>query len=112
MAKTLNELAGELRALIIELNSDAHNRVNFRAERYNNLKLSMDVAKEKIPHITISVGMSEGTYNINNFEKMNGSLGVDEKYVQRWFSKQGVADNLKAAWKLRIENRGKVTDVE
>ena len=41
MPKTLNELAGDLKQLIIDLQSDAHNSGNIRMERYNNLKLLM-----------------------------------------------------------------------
>lgn len=41
MPKTLNELAGDLKQLIIDLQSDAHNNGNIRMERYNNLKLLM-----------------------------------------------------------------------
>lgn len=43
MAKTLNELASDLKDVIIGLQSDAHNKGNLRVERYNNLKLSMDI---------------------------------------------------------------------
>lgn len=112
MAKTLNELAGELKALILEMNSGNDKTSGFRPERYHNLKLSMDVAAEKHPHVKINIGMSEATYNLNTLEKMNGSLGQEEKYVQRWFSKQNVIENLKACFKLRVDNRGKITDVE
>ena len=41
MPKTLNEHADDLKRYIIELQSDAHNKVNVRAGRYNNLKLTM-----------------------------------------------------------------------
>lgn len=46
MSKTLNELAGELKAYIIEIQSDAHNKGNIRPERYNNLKLSYKYYKK------------------------------------------------------------------
>ena len=112
MGKTLNELAGDLKSYILEVNSNMRSNSTFRPERYNNLKLSMDVAKEKIPHVTIGLGISEVTYNLNTLEKMDGSLGADEKYVQRWFNKTGVIEHLKAGWDKRVKNRGKITDVE
>lgn len=112
MGKSLNELAGDLKSYILEINSNMRGNAAFRPERYNNLKLSMDVAKEKIPHVTISLGMSEVTYNINSLDKMNGSLGADERYIQRWFNKTGVIENLKSGWDKRVKNRGKITEVE
>ena len=112
MGKTLNELAGDLKSYILEVNSNMRSNSTFRPERYNNLKLSMDVAKEKIPHVTIGLGISEVTYNLNTLEKRDGSLGADEKYVQRWFNKTGVIEHLKTGWDKRIKNRGKITDVE
>lgn len=112
MAKTLNELAVDLKSLIIELNSDAHNRVNFRPVRYNNLKMEMNIEEETCPFIAISIGMSEAKYNLNTLEKIKGSLGADEKYVQRWFNKTGVLESLKDNYKLRLTNREKITDRE
>lgn len=43
---------------------------------------------------------------------MNGSLGPDEKFIQRWLGKTGIMESLQACWKLRVDNRGKITDVE
>lgn len=107
MAKSLNELAGELKALIIELQSDAHNKTNFRAERYNNLKLSMDIAKDSNPHVVINIAMSEAEFNIKTGEKLNGSLGPDEKYVLRWFGKTNTIANLNECWINIAKERGR-----
>ena len=43
---------------------------------------------------------------------MNGSLGPDEKFIQRWLGKTSIMESLQACWKLRVDNRGKITDVE
>lgn len=111
MGKTLNELGQELKALIISLSSGTGSE-KIQPEKFNNLKLSMDVAKEPIPHVKISIGISEAVYDINTLEKMDGSLAQNERYVQRWFNKASVAESLKACWKRRIDNRGKLTEVE
>lgn len=111
MAKTLNELGQELKALILSLSAD-NGSGNVQPEKFNNLKLSMDLAKEPIPHVKISIGISEAVYDINTLEKMDGSLAQSERYVQRWFNKSSVAENLKACWKKRVDNRGKITEVE
>jgi len=107
MVKSLNELAGGLKELITDLQSDAHNRVNFRAERYNNLKLEMDIAKNPNPHVVITIAMSEAEFNIKTGEKVNGSLGPDEKYVLRWFLKPDTLSQLNETWLEIAKSRGR-----
>lgn len=112
MAKTLKELANDLRELIIDLNSDARNSHTFRPERYNNLKIEMDVSQSKTPYIDIYIGMSMARYDLESCERLRGSLGPDERFVQRWFTKMGVIANLHGAWKVRMSHRGKITEPE
>lgn len=105
MAKTLNELASDLKDVIIGLQSDAHNRGNLRVERYNNLKLSMDVS-QSTPQVVINIAMSEATFNIKTGEKINGGLGPDERYVLRWFSKTNTLSALNECWLSLSRKRG------
>lgn len=107
MTKSLNELAGELKDLIINLQSDAHNKGNLKPERYNNLKLSMDIAKDSTPHVTLNIAMSEAQFNINTGEKMNGGLGPDEKYVLRWLAKPTTSEALRECWSEMARKRGR-----
>lgn len=99
MAKTFNELARSLKDLIKDLNSDAHNSRSFREEQYNNLKISMDPAKDSRPHVIITIGISEASYSLATKQKIGGSLGPNDKYVQRWFNKTGILDALKNIWR-------------
>lgn len=110
MGKSLNDLGHELKKVIIDANTGVTQ--NFQPEKYNNLKLSMDIVKEPTPHVKISIGISEATYNINTQEKMDGSLGQNERYIDRWFNKPNVVGSLKECWKRRIDNRGKITEVQ
>ena len=110
MGKTLNELASELKEYIIELQSDAHNKGNFRPERYNNLKLTMDIAKDPHPHVIVTIAMSKSEYNLKSGEKISGSLGPDERYVQRWLAKPNSIPALQACWKVVELNRGRIDD--
>lgn len=112
MGKTLSELAGELKAFLIELQSDARNKHNFRPERYNNLKFSMDVAKSSTPYVEISISMSEAEFSLRGGEKQNGGLGPDERYVLRWLEKPNTLPALMECWREREKRRGKATDVE
>lgn len=107
MGKTLNELAGELKTCIIELQSDAHNRGNMRKERYNNLKLTMDAGSNPKPHVIVSVAMAEAEFDLSSGEKINGGLGPDERYVLRWFGKSNTLSDLRACWSDVEKNREK-----
>lgn len=110
MAKTLKELADELRSYIIELQSDAHNKGNFRPERYNNLKFVMDMAYNKNPHVVISLTMSSAEFELKTGEKINGGLGPDERYVLRWLDKPNTLPALRNCWKNVEKNRGRIDD--
>lgn len=110
MAKSLNELAGELKALIIELQSDTHNRSNLRTERYNNLKLLMEPKRNHNPHVVVDFSMSDAEFDISTGQKINGGLGPDERYVLRWFNKAGTLTALQETWKQVMKNGGKEKD--
>lgn len=107
MAKSLNELAGELKAYIIELQSDAHNSGNLRVERYNNLKLAMEPNKNHNPHVMVDLSMSDAEFDIRTGQKLNGGLGPDERYVMRWFNKANTLANLQETWKEVVKNGGR-----
>jgi hypothetical protein len=99
MAKSFNEMSNLLRDLIKDMNSDAHNSRSFKEERYNNLKMTMDPTSDANPHVIITIGVSEAKYSITTMQRINGSLGPDEKYINRWFNRVGVIDSLKDLWK-------------
>ena len=109
MPKTLNELAGDLKQLIIDLQSDAHNNGNIRMERYNNLKLLMFPQKNRTPHVIVDLSMSAAEFDIQSGQKINGSLGPDERYVlkQELFltSKKLGKPRLKKVEKMMIFNK-------
>lgn len=110
MAKTLNELAGNLKAYLIELQSDAHNKGNLRPERYNNLTLKMNIAANPTPHVQLFIGMSSAEFELKSGEKTDGSLGPDERYVIRWLDKPNTLPDLRGCWARIEKNRGRVAD--
>lgn len=110
MAKTLKELGDELKEMMIELQMDAHNKANFRPERYNNLTLKMDIAYNPRPHVIVTMSMSSAEFDLKSLEKINGGLGQDDKYIQRWFSKPNTIEALMTCWKNVEKNRGKIYD--
>lgn len=98
MAKTLNELASELKEAILDAQSDAHNKGNIKIARYNNLKLTMDSGGTSSPQVVISLAMSEATFDLKTGEKINGSLGPDERYVLKWLGKTNTLPALNECW--------------
>ena len=112
MGKTLNELADELKEYIISVQSDAHNKVTLRPERYNNLKLKMDITKNKKPHVIISISMSQAEFDLKSIEKNSGGLGPDERYAIRWLGKTNTIPALMECWKRVEKNLGKAYEKE
>ncbi len=110
MSKTLKELGDELKEMMIELQMDAHNKTNFRPERYNNLTLQMNLAYNPEPHVIVKMSMSSAEFDLKTFEKLNGGLGQDDKYIIRWFNKPNTIDALMACWRNAEKNRGRITD--
>src|SRR5574344_190744 len=106
MAKTLNEMADSLKEFIIDNQSGGGKSEGANNPRYNNLKLDMDIVKEPTPHVIINIAMAEGIFNLKTCEKMNGGLGPDERYVQKWLGKGSIIQDLQAIWDGKIKNRG------
>ncbi len=107
MAKSFNDMAASLKDFIADINSDARHSKSFKPRQYNNLKISMNPDADTTPHVIISIAISEAKYNINTLEKVNGSLGPDERVVQRWLGRSGVAEGLKELWKSTQENNSR-----
>lgn len=95
---TFNDLEDNLKSFIIQEQSDAHNTRGLNTAKYNNLKMWMDNKKYLQPHIFIRISISEGVFSLNNFTKMNGSLGYEERFVQKWFNRMGIKEKLLEMW--------------
>ena len=95
---TFKDLEDNLKSFIIQEQSDAHNVRNVAVAKYNNIKISMDPAKNPMPHVTIRISISEATYLIEGFSKTNGGLGYEERLVLKWFGRFGVKDKLNELW--------------
>lgn len=78
--------------------TDKYSSHNANLYKYNNLRIYMDPAKNKIPHFIIRIGISEATYEIEDGEKISGSLGSDEREVRRWIDRNLSLMNLKMNW--------------
>lgn len=102
---TIKEMEDSLKAFIIQEQSDAHNRRNINNAKYNNIKISMDPSKNPMPHIIIRISISEAIYSLNNFVKINGGLGYEERFVIKWFGRYGIKEKLIELWGSAEKNK-------
>ncbi len=103
---TFKDLEDSLKNFIIQEQSDAHNVKNVNTGKYNNIKIAMDPTKNPMPHISIRISISEATYLLNGFSKINGGLGYEERFVQKWFGRYGVKEKLIELWNFAEKNSG------
>ena len=95
---TTKDLEDNLKTFIIQEQSDAHNVKNVNIAKYNNIKISMDPSKNPVPHVCVRISISEATYSLNDFAKINGGLGYEERLVLKWFGRYGIKDKLTELW--------------
>ena len=95
---TFKDMEDSLKTFIIQEQSDAHNVKTVNVAKYNNIKLSMDIKKYVMPHITVRISISEATFSLSDFTKMNGGLGYEERLVLKWFGRYGIKDKLTELW--------------
>lgn len=100
MTKSFNELAGDLKDFIVEEHSNYRGIKNISLQRYNNLKVGMNLSAHAMPHVVIRIGMSEGVYALPHGTKVTGGLGMDERFVLKWLGKPNVFSDLDSQWRM------------
>ena len=63
------------------------------------------VVKFHLPERIIRISISEGVYSLNDFSKLNGGLGAEERYVLKWFNRFGIKDKLSELWAFAEKNK-------
>ena len=81
MAESIRVFENSLRDYLINVQTDAYNSSIKIEQRYNNLKVYMEPKKTSIPHFWVSVNISAVCYQIDPVEKLDGSMGADERFV-------------------------------
>ena len=102
---TFKDLEDNLKNFIIQEQSDAHNRSHLNTAKYNNIKLSMNAMKNNSPHVVIRISISEATYSLSDFSKLNGGLGYEERFVIKWFGRFGIKEKLMELWEFAEKNK-------
>ena len=95
---TFKDMEDNLRSYIIQEQSDAHSVKTLMVAKYNNIKIYMDPVKNPVPHVVIRISISEATYALEGFSKLNGGLGYEERFVVKWFGRFGVKEKLSELW--------------
>lgn len=101
---TFKDMEDSLKTFIVQEQSDAHNIKSVNTAKYNNIKISMDTHKNPTPHVIVRVSISEAMYSLNDFTKINGGLGYEERFVLRWFGRYGVKEKLSELWSSAEKN--------
>ena len=68
-------------------------------QRYNNLTVSMNSKRYGQPHVIIRVGISEAAFSFPYVNKIDGGLGMDERFVMQWIGMDTTIVSLDAQWK-------------
>lgn len=100
MAKTFNELALDLKDYIIEKHSNYRGMKHMSMQRYNNLTVSMNSRRYGQQHVIVRVGISEAAFSFPYVNKIDGGLGMDERFVMQWIGNDVVIQSLNEHWKL------------
>ena len=102
---TFKDIQDNLKNFIIQEQSDAHNIRSVNTAKYNNIKISMDPSKNSQPHIIIRISISEAIFSLNDFSKINGGLGYEERLVLKWFGRYGIKEKLTELWSFAEQNK-------
>lgn len=102
---TFKDMEDSIKDFIIQEQSDAHNIKSVSNAKYNNIKLWMDPSKNPLPHVIIRISISEATFSLNGFSKINGGLGYEERFVVKWFGRFGIKDKLNDLWNFAEKNK-------
>ena len=102
---TFKDMEDSLKTFVIQEQSDAHNARSLNTAKYNNIKVWMDPTKNPIPHVSIRISISEASYSLNDFSKLNGGLGYEERFVLKWFGRFGIKEKLMELWSFADKNK-------
>lgn len=95
---TFKDMEDSLRSFIVQEQSDAHNVKSVNVAKYNNIKVWMDTTKYVQPHFFIRISISEAVFSLADCSKLNGGLGYEERFVQKWFSRMGIKEKFVELW--------------
>ena len=102
---TFKDMEDNLKKFMIQEQSDAHNIKTVNIAKYNNIKIWMDPSKIQQPHFYVRISISEVIFSLNDYSKINGGLGYEERFVIKWFGRFGIKDKLNELWNFSQESK-------
>ena len=106
--ESITKFENSLTDYLVSAQSSQFTDVMSFAYRYNNLKFFMAPTKIKEPHFFVRLGISEACFSITTCHKIDGSLGPEDRLVQKWANRINIQRELDTYWKaLQQELRAK-----
>lgn len=102
---SFKDMEDSLKKFMIQEQSDAHHVKSLNVAKFNNLKIWMDPVKTQAKHVIIRISISEATYSLNDFTRINGGLGYEERFVLKWFGRFGIKEKLAELWDFAEKNK-------
>ena len=97
--ESISKFENSLTDYLISSQSSQFTDVMSFAYRYNNLKFYMAPSKVREPHFFVRLGISEACFSITTSNKIDGSLGAEDRLVQKWANRINIQRELDTYWK-------------
>ena len=97
--ESISKFENSLTDYLVNAQSSQFTDVMSFAYRYNNLKFFMAPSKVREPHFFVRLGISEACFSIQTGNKIDGSLGPEDRFVQKWCSRINIQRELDTYWK-------------
>ncbi|MBR1424320.1 hypothetical protein IJ579_02015 [bacterium] len=113
--QSISKFENSLTDYMVSMQSNQFEDVQSYSYKYNNLKFYMDPERVKEPHFFVQLGISEACFNIERAAKLDGSLGPEDRMVQKWASRYNIHSELEAHWKMLMQQKeegGKTIDLK
>ena len=98
MPESIRVFENSLRDYLLNVQTDSYNTQVKIQHKYNNLKVYMDPKKNSTPHFWVSANISAVCYQIDPLEKLDGSMGSDERFIMMWAGRTNINGELKKHW--------------
>ena len=111
--ESISRFENSLTDFLISIQSSRYEDVTSFSYKYNNLKFFMAPTKVREPHFFVRLGISEACFSIETGNKLEGSLGPEDRMVQKWANRINTHRELETFWKdLSLKSRMKKDAME
>lgn len=97
--EAISRLEFNLAEFLIDYQASHFADIRTYAYKYNSLKIYMSPSQVSRPHFFVKFGISEACFSIETGNKIDGSLGTEDRLVQKWANRIGVHRELETFWK-------------